>query len=65
MNDHCCEIWEKATKENTDSEGNGPFLIWFGDEEIFDFDMLPRMGNIVHDTELPPLEFCPWCGKGK
>jgi len=56
----CCKTWKKATCEGTDSEGWQPMIQYGG--EYYD-DNLPRIGNIGLDTELPPLKFCPWCGK--
>jgi hypothetical protein len=45
----CCENFVKAFQYETDNEGYG---------SLFDFDN----GNIITGLDLPPIEYCPWCG---
>jgi len=45
--DSCCETFEKATKRGTDNEGYGALIY----------------GPSLIGCDLPPMDYCPWCGK--
>lgn len=50
----CCEEAVKAQESGTDNEGYGKLL-----RDVFqDGDW--RIGDV---GLLPPIKFCPWCGK--
>lgn len=48
----CCDAWAKAHEWGTDNEGHLA-LIYYRDDK-------PRIGS-----DLPPVQFCPWCGTKK
>lgn len=48
----CCDAWRKARQSGSDNEGWSALIHWF--------DGFPCMG-----CGLPPVRFCPWCGKKK
>ena len=47
----CCSDFRKAMEVGTDNEGYGRLI--YTDDPPWPF----RMG-----CDLPPLDFCPWCG---
>lgn len=60
----CCEAWEHAHDDGTDSEGFTS-LVWYTDG----LDSRPYMSCVGSApgavSELPPIRFCPWCGAEK
>ena len=48
----CCHDMRKAFQDGTDNEGYGSLAYQIDDEIIF-------------GCELPPINFCPWCGKSQ
>lgn len=55
----CCDAWRLAHEEGTDNECAFP-LIWYASD---DDDVRPRTST--HDSGLPPIRYCPWCGSDK
>lgn len=53
MDDNCCEAWLKAQEPETDNEAYS----WLLDKDLD--------GNWTIGSYLPPVKFCPWCGKAK
>lgn len=53
MNDTCCEAWLQAQEDCTDNEAWRPLI---------DKD---DAGNWRMGSMLPPVRFCPWCGRPK
>lgn len=46
----CCDALERAHEHGTDNEGYGPLL----------YSAYPVWAI---GSDLPPMRFCPWCGK--
>lgn len=46
----CCESWEKAHESGTDNEMYGSLVC---------------NGRQIGASDLPPVNFCPWCGSFK
>lgn len=55
----CCEAWRRALQMGTDAEAYGS-LIAFHDRQREE-----HPGRFVAGFDMPPLNFCPWCGAKK
>lgn len=54
----CCDSWEIAVREGSDSQGYGCLVLERIDGSIIAPDTI--IGGHPH-----PVRFCPWCGRPK